>query len=321
LSCCEGNSMKRIVRSARRIPDPSVRYLIRLIAGAATVGLIGLLPVQLGVVGAGLPADAASSDACGTVTFKSDGTPWACSYVDNFDGRSLDPTKWITQQTSLTGFRTGQTCYTASSQNIKVARGELYLTARREWGSFVCKNPLGDFTTSYTGGMIGTRGKFSQAYGKFEVRAKFPNVTTPGLHGGFAMFPVDRIYGPWPASGEIDVAEWWSVNSTLVLPSLHFNGRDHLVDTGWNCRVTTPSSYHTYTVLWLPTEISFFVDGTMCFTRMPTPDSPLVAPQPFDQPFTMVLGMGVGTASGTNAVTWKTPLPATFRVDYAKAWH
>jgi hypothetical protein len=81
-----------------------------------------------------------------------------------------------------------------------------------------------------------------------------------------------------------------------------------------------PHEYHTYTVVWLPTEISFFIDGTMCFTRMPTPAAPLVAPQPFDKPFSMILTMGVGTARGLNAVSWRTPLPATYRVDYVKAW-
>lgn len=297
----------------------SVRRLRRLLAGGAIVAVAGLAPLQVVSTG-GSPATAADSDACGTVTMKADGTPWVCSYVDNFDGRSLDPTKWITQQTALTGFRSGQTCFTTSDKNIKVFKGELSLTARQEKGKFLCKSPSGDFTTVYTGGMIGTRTKFSQAYGKFEVRAKFPSVASAGVHGGFWMYPLNNTYGAWPASGEIDVAEWFSNEPTLVLPSLHYNGRDPLLDSGWDCRVADPASYHTYTVDWEPTGISVAIDGTTCFSRVAEPDSPLVWPQPFDKPFSMILNMGVGPSAGTNAVSASTPLPATYVVDYAKAW-
>ncbi len=285
------------------------------------VGLAALAPLQVAATGGGGTAAASVAyDACGVVLTKADGSSWTCAFVDNFDARSLDPNKWGIQQTASTGFRTGQTCFTGSTKNISLSRGELLLTARAEKGQFLCKSPSGDFSTTYTGGMIGTRGRFSQTYGRFEVRAKYPTARSAGVHGGFWMYPKTHTYGQWPASGEIDVAEWWSNDPTLVLPSLHYNGRDYTVDSGWNCRVTDVSSYHTYTVEWLPTAISFFIDGSLCFTRTPTPDSPLVAPQPFDHPFSMILNMGVGTAGGTNAVTASTPLPATYTVDYAKAW-
>jgi beta-glucanase (GH16 family) len=289
----------------------------RLLAAGALLALGLLAPVQA-TTGPG--AQAATSDACGAVLTKADGTTWTCSFVDDFDGKALDPSKWITQQTSLTGFRSGQTCFTTSDKNIKVLRGELSLTARMERGKFLCKSPSGDFTTIYTGGMIGTRTKFSQAYGRFEVRAKYPDVAVSGVHGGFWMYPLNNTYGAWPASGEIDVAEWFSNDPTLVLPSLHYNGRDASLDSGWGCRVTDPWNYHTYTLDWEPTGISVAIDGTTCFSRVAEPDSPLMWPQPFDKPFSMILNMGVGPGSGSNAVTSATPLPATYVVDYAKAW-
>jgi beta-glucanase (GH16 family) len=298
--------------------SPTLR---RAIVGAAALGVAALAMLQAATpAGSSASTAAAPSDACGTVLTKADGTGWTCSYVDNFDGKTLDPTRWITQQTAVTGFRSGQTCFTTSSKNIRVFRGALELTARAERGKFLCKSPSGDFATTYTGGMVGTRTKFSQTYGRFEVRAKYPAVTTPGVHGGFWMFPLNQRYGAWPASGEIDVAEWWSNDPTLVMPSLHFNGRNALLDSGWGCRVSDPSSYHTYTVEWLPTGIRFFIDGSLCFERAPTPAAPLVAPQPFDHPFSMILHLGVGTAGGTNPVSRATPLPATYTVDYAKAW-
>ncbi|RHW26895.1 glycoside hydrolase family 16 protein [Nocardioides immobilis] len=298
----------------------SVRRTSRVLAATALVGIAGLAPLQAGSSPGGAAAAVVASDVCGAVLPKADGTTWSCSFVDNFDGSALDTTRWGIQQTALTGFRTGQTCYTASTKNIALRRGALELTARAEKGRFSCQSPSGDFTTSYTGGMIGTRGRFSQAFGRFEVRAKFPTARTAGVHGGFWMNPDGNTYGPWPASGEIDVAEWWSNEPTLVLPSLHYNGSDSSTDSGWGCRVPDVSVYHTYTVEWLPTGMRFFIDGGLCFARTWTPDSPLIAPQPFDKPFTMILNMGVGTATGINAVSSTAPLPAVYSVDYAKAW-
>ena len=95
------------------------------LALAAAVLVIASLAIVLAAAGSA----AADTDPCGTVTTKADGTNWACSYVDNFDGKSLDSSKWIVQQTAATGFRSGLTCFTNSSKNIQVARGELKLTA------------------------------------------------------------------------------------------------------------------------------------------------------------------------------------------------
>jgi len=300
--------------------NSSVWHLVRLLAGGAIVAMAGLASVHVVAAATSSPTLAARTDACGPVTLKPDGTPWVCSFVDNFNGQSVDPAKWYIQQTAVTGFKVGRTCFTDSSRNVRVSFGELALTARPPEENFVCKSPSGDFTTSYTGGLIGTRTRFSQTYGRFEVRAKYPNVRTRGVHGGFWMYPYSHTYGPWPASGEIDVAEWWSVDPTLVMPSLHFNGRVSQADSGWGCRVADPSIFHTYTVEWFPTGFSFFIDGTRCFTRAPTPAEPLVAPEPFDRPFSMILNMGVGSADGKNKVSSATPLPATYTVDYAKAW-
>jgi beta-glucanase (GH16 family) len=261
----------------------------------------------------------AAVDACGPRLAKPGGGTWRCSFVDDFDGTELDTGKWTTQNTAQTGFRSGLTCYRGAS-NIRVRRGNLRLQARDVGTPIDCSNRYETFVTRYTGGLVTTRNHFSQTYGRFEVRAKFPTVRTPGVHGAFWMYPPHLKYGPWPASGEIDVAEWWSNDPTLVLPTLHYNGRSFHADSGWNCRVATVSRFHTYTVEWYPTGMRFSIDGSACYARKWAPAAPQVAPQPFDHPFGMILSMGVGTAAGSNVVSPETPLPATFVVDYAKAW-
>lgn len=291
----------------------------RHLLGMALAGAFALTtPVMMAQTAS--PASAEATDDCGAVLAKADGSNWACSFVDNFDGSSLNRDKWLVQQTVKTGFYSGMTCFVDSNKNVQVTNGELKLTAKRENRRYDCRSPYGGFLSDYTGGAVGVRPELAQAFGRFEVRAKFPSATKAGVHGGFWMYPPKETYGKWPASGEIDVAEWWSSDPALVMPTLHYKGEKVWVDNGYNCRVADPSNYHTYAVEWLTTGFSFFIDGKVCFTRTPAPDAPLVAPQPFDQPFSMILSMGVGPASGTNAVSSSTRLPGTFTVDYAKSW-
>jgi beta-glucanase (GH16 family) len=262
------------------------------------------------------PADArVRTDACGSLLSKSSGGWWACSFVDDFSGTSLDTTKWYVGNTAVTGFHMGQTCFT--SDNVAVGGGMLRLTAKDTGSTFTCNSPYGAFTTRYTGAHLGTNGRFSQTYGRFEVRARYPQ-SGPGFKAGYWLYPVKQTYGAWPASGEIDVAERWSNSPNAVLPTLHYSGST-TADTGWKCGVVDPTVWHTYTLVWLSTQMQISIDGQTCFTDSWTPDAPLVAPQPFDQPFNIIMNMAVDN-SGSNLVDGTSTFPAAYEVDYVKAW-
>ena len=127
-----------------------------------------------------------------------------------------------------------------------------------------------------------------------------------------------KKYGAWPASGEIDVAEWWSYEPDLVLPSLHFDGRDPDVDSGWDCLVedvmpSTPTRSSGGPPRSASTSTGGRASHAYCRRRL----SPLVAPQPFDHAFHMILNLGVLTQAHWS---WRTQFPAELVVDYAKAW-
>ena len=283
------------------------RWLTALVALAALV----LVPA----FHAPEAARAATNDACGAITAKPGGGTWSCSFVDNFNGKALDANKWVGQDSSLSGFSMNTTCFKAG-KGYAVGNGTLKLTVTRV-APFTCNVPGdGDFTSTSVGGAVSTYGKFSQAYGKFEARIKFPNYTGAGLHGGFWMNPQTKSYGAWPASGEIDVAEWYSGMANRLYPSLHYTGSTSS-DTAYTCMSGDLTAFHKVSVIWSTTSMKFYYDDQLCFDRAWAPTD-MAAPKPFDKPFTASLIAALG--AGSNAPTSSTPKTATTTVDYVKVW-
>jgi beta-glucanase (GH16 family) len=260
---------------------------------------------------------------CGTPIPKATGGYWQCTFADAFGGKALDPYKWIPQRTDTSGFTNGPTaCFVASPNNISVSNGTLKLTARKEPSPFTCKNPLGDFRTQYTSGMVSTYGgRFSQTYGRFEIRARVSSAKVPGLHSALWLWPVNATrYGPRPASGEIDIAELYSAYPDRAIPYIHYipSEPDPNV-TNTSCMIPNPAAFHTYVLEWTRSAIKIIYDGKMCLVDTWHPAAPLVSPQPFDQPFFIALTQALGV--GTNAFNAaSTQLPATTEIEYVRVW-
>lgn len=263
------------------------------------------------------------SPGCGGVTIaKATGGTWQCSFSDEFDGSALDASKWIAQQTATSGYTNGKTaCFVDAAGNISVTNGALNLTARKEAAPFTCSDPSGSFTTQYTSGMVSSWGRFSQAYGRFEIRAKITRATAAGLQSALWLWPQNASkYGSWPASGEIDIAEMYSRYPDRAIPYVHYNeaAPDPNV-TNTNCLISDLGAFHTYTVEWTTSSIKVMYDGQTCINDSWNPAWPLAKPQPFDQPFIVCLTQALGI--GQNAFDpATTPLPATTSVDYVRVW-
>ena len=263
-----------------------------------------------------------SSSGCGPAIQKSSGGYWQCTFFDNFDGSGLDSSKWIPQRTATSGYMSGpDACYVDDPSNISISNGTLKLTARKEATPFSCGDPSGNFTTQYTSGMVTTYDRFSQAYGRFEIRAKVPAAQVRGLQSSLWLWPADPAkYGAWPGSGEIDVAEMFSEYPDRAVPYIHYNaaGTDPNV-TNTSCLISNLAAFHTYAVEWTPDSIKIIYDGHTCLVDIPNPAAPLTGDQPFDQPFIVALTQALGI--GDNAFDpASTPLPATTEVDYVRVW-
>ncbi|WP_183100797.1 glycoside hydrolase family 16 protein [Nocardioides pelophilus] len=258
------------------------------------------------------------SDACGVQPRKADGSLWECTFVENFDGSALDTTKWQPQDTSVTGIPNGTACYLPKPWNLKVADGALRLSAQKLASPFTCRSPYGDFVTDRVAATVTTKGRFNQAYGRFEFRAKMPNTAVRGVHSALWLYPDKHTYGKWPLSGEIDVMEWFSALPKRVFPSVHYVDGLKDVYSGLDNVVANASVFHTYAVEWTPTTMSFYYDGKLAFKHSWTPLAPLFGSQPFDKPFNVVLTQAWGGQ-------WNSPIDetadrATMTVDWVRVW-
>ena len=183
------------------------------------------------------------------------GSGWQMLWSDEFNGTSLDTSKWNV----YTGARRDAV---NSASAVSVSGGNLVITTYTSGG------------THYTG-FIGTDRGFLATYGYWEARIKFHD--SPGEWSAFWAFTFtvgNPIGNPGLAGTEIDIDEHRVTDggadvSNKVMSTLHWDGygADHKsVSSG---PVNNPPSspplqdnYHLYGLEWSPTGYTFYLDGT-----------------------------------------------------------
>ena len=282
--------------------------ILAVFAGVALVVAATLLAVDRTNLVDGVPS------ACGSeVSPVLGGQRLACTFDDEFDGPTLDPSKWQALSTTRVGFHSGFECFVNDPRHVSVAGGRLHLSLSYSRPGNGCRS-LG---LAFESGMVLSRGRFAQAYGRFTIRAQLP--ATPGVQPALWLYPQQLTYGKWPRSGEIDIAEVFG-SAAQTWPHLHYLGPTGELHPGRACPVAANASgFHTYSVDWTPSAFVFRYDGVPCVTiERWTPAAPLVAPQPFDQPFYVLLELATGI--GTNSPGPGMTVPQTMQVDYVRVW-
>ncbi len=286
---------------------------------------LGIALAMCGLANAGAdaapaaPQVRAAAAPCGPTIWKAPGRPWRCTFADEFNGTALNTRRWQVSTTAENGLRGHGDCWVNSRRNIAVASGALHLTSR--WVTpFICKSAKRPaYRAVATSGAVTTHDRFAQTYGRWEIRARFSRVTTQGSHGALWLYPQRHTYGPWPASGEIDIAEYFSKYPDRVIPYLHYRTtfRDPTV-TNTGCMVADPWNFHRYGVVWTPGRIVISIDGRVCVNHYVRASRTRTTARPFDHAFTVNLTQALGI--GRNKATGATPLPATTVVDYVRVW-
>ncbi len=291
-----------------------MKYLVALTA-ALTVAITGTL-ILTGPAEAARRRPAPVVDPCGTAVLKADGSAWACTFADNFDGTVLNSKNWVPQTNFATGTQAAHACYSDDPASVAVAGGVLNLTLHKVTAPVSCT--FGDLSgpTDYVSGGVMSYRLFSQQYGRFEARVMNTATTAPGLKEAFWLWPDDRVASTdlWPTSGEIDISETYSSYPNLSIPFLHYSadilGAVPGTNTAWNCAASR-GVWNTYTLEWTATQLQILVNGNVCLTN--TSGDPA-----FMKPYIMALTQGMGVSG--NAFDGQAPIPATLSVDYVKVW-
>ena len=252
---------------------------------------------------------------------------------DEFDGDSLDTTKWDYQygtgsQYGLDGWGNSELqYYTDREENVRVEDGKLIITAIKE------ETPYEDMP--YTSGRIRTLDNdteaslFSTTFGRVEARIKMP--IGEGLWPAFWMLPVDpSLYNQWASSGEIDIMEARGRLPEMVGGTLHYGknwpnniykGKDYVFEG------SDISEYHLYSVEWEPGVMRWFVDDECYYTmdnwygKGSANAEDYTFPAPFDVPFYILLNMAVGGTFDSEANLENAEFPAEMYVDYVRVYH
>ncbi|MCY0911242.1 carbohydrate-binding protein [Massilia antarctica] len=237
------------------------------------------------------------------------GTPppdgWTLAWADEFNGTSLDNSKWNIEVNGDGGGNNELQYYTARAENIRVTGGELVIEARKE--AYMGKQ--------YTSGRITTQNKVSWQYGRIEARMKIP--TGKGTWPAFWMLGNSISSAGWPASGEIDIME--HINSeALTHGTIHWSDQNNnYANYGGPSGNVDFSQYHVYAVEWDASAIRWYVDGNK-FHEVNIAGG-INGTSEFHAPFFLLFNLAVG-GNWPGSPDGSTAFPNKMQVDYVRVY-
>jgi hypothetical protein len=213
---------------------------------------------------------------------------WTLAFDDEFEGASLDATKWTTMQGGGWG---STTCETA---NVSVSGGNLVLVlASKTSGACVCTG--GACAPAFGGSFSAGSGSYSLPVGGYtEARVDFA-----GSGMNIDNWPAWWTSGPsWPAGGEHDIAEGLGpLTITYHSPSgAHGQGSPA---GNW------ASSFHVYGLYRMASSAQVYYDGNMVASYSTDDDG-----MPQSLLFDVMDGYGAEVYGSSAPVL----------VDYVRAW-
>lgn len=226
---------------------------------------------------------------------------WTQTFADEFNGTSLDTTKWNTTfMWSGAGARTlpdnGELQVYRDNQ-FEFANGILRIRADRQDNVWQGK------TYPYVSGLITTYQKFAQQRGYFEIRARLPQ--GKGLWPAFWML-LNRTQ--WPP--EIDILEVLGDKPTITYHTVISGVSGSTYHRSRNT-FDTSAAFHVFGLEWTDTQLSWYIDGRLVSQ----------GPRPADLTENMQLlanlAVGGNWPGSPNA---STVFPAYLDIDYIRAW-
>lgn len=216
------------------------------------------------------------------------------TFEDDFDGQSLDESKWSYELGICRP--SNNELQTYRRRNVTVEDGCLVLTAKRESYN----------TKDWTSGSITTEGKFNQRYGRWEAKIKMPAVA-----GAFAAFwmkganqinhydedGVRTIDGvQWPQCGEFDITETTPGDTNVAKSNMWtYSGRS--LGRGVSAFINI-ADWNIYACEWTPEYIAVFLNDVE-FKRYVFSSYESSEIQAYHLPFFAIINLAVGSHGGT----------------------
>jgi beta-glucanase (GH16 family) len=291
-----------------------------LLAAAATPASTVVPPPKAPVLVATTAATstplAAAAAPANTPAPRGPGGSWHLVFGDEFNGTSIDTTKW-------------NTCYWWAGSDNGCANGgdgsmNYYLPNEVGEGNglvdLAAQNKMvtgsNGKTYNYVDGMIATNrmgsqtaDRFSYTYGYMEIQTKLP--AGWGYWPGFWLAASDHSWPP-----EIDAMEANGGDPHTVTLTIHWpngtsgGGQDSSNYSDPNVDFT--NSYHTFGVDWEPNAVTWYVDGVV---RKTFTNSAAIPATPMD----LLANLAVNGNSGW-APTSSTAFPGHMLINYIRIW-
>ncbi|MCD1259259.1 carbohydrate binding domain-containing protein [Paenibacillus athensensis] len=250
-----------------------------------------------------------------------DPADWQLDWNDEFNGDQVDTSKWnFVNQGGGFGNRELE-YYTPRTENARIeplddGNKGLVIEARKEKYN----------GQDYTSAKLFSQNKGDWTYGKFEIRAKLPK--SQGIWPAIWMMPTNYdLYGPWPATGEIDIMELVGHEPATVWGTLHYGMPWKYSNSSFKLPGTMDFSqdFHTFSIEWEPGEIRWYVDGIFYqrqndwYTKRDGESAPYTWPAPFDRDFYIQLNLAVG-GDWPQFPDNTTIFPSRMTVDYVRVY-
>lgn len=304
---------------------------ITLLAALSVVVLIGTLLLQHIVLQSAAPETRSSSLVAGS-TSSSTGTPQSSTsttatvqggqaqatshmlFDDEFNGTSLDLTKWTILNRPGDASNNEEECYRPT--NVSVTGGALLLTDRADTS---CSG------YAVTSAMVQTT-RFHFLYGTLDIRARMPS--------GQGQWPALWLLGEncqetnistadnvgscaWPVAGsdEIDLFEGQNANTTTGRFNILTGDAPNNANWAQGCNgvpltLDVSTGYHVYSLIWAPGSVTWQVDRhTYCSFTTHVPSTAMF----------IIMNIAVGGGIVGESIDFSR-LPQTMSVDYVRVY-
>lgn len=258
---------------------------------------------------------------------------WQVVWSDEFDGNSLDQSKWSYWENGTPwksgnyldengnfvdeyGFKAKQYYL---RDNVKVEDGNLVITVKKEDNRTVKINGK-DRRILYSSGGIHTKDKYTVQEGKIEMRAAMPEGI--GVWPAFWTWPADYSQAVGiPAKEEIDIFEIYGDNLKRVTGTAHALKADNTYEsfTGSNLRIRKSedlTKFNTYAVEWNDKEIKWLFNGRV-YKKVSMKKVAKFSENTFKLPHFLMINVAVQEKAGEDG---NVKFPTELKVDYVRVY-